>query len=268
MSLRDDVIANACFFTQAILASQSQTLTWLSLNYIHLNLKSPVLLPNLQTLEVFRCRVEGWDNLCRSVPALKHLCLDDAIVSGGASAFPASALLEELLIDGCHDFEGVPVPWLSAYSKSFPSLRFLETDVICADTLSNILKNSHNLEEFSCYSIDDNKKPTDQHLAVICQLARPSLRSLNLTFGNFSHQGLEHFIASFPVSVRSLTLMAFSSALTLSLFRSLVQLPLRTLDLTDNTVSREDLEELESIANAKKQVGLEIFMFNLKITQE
>lgn len=257
-------IANGNFFSESLLASQSQVLTSLYFSNVFLQVKSVVLMPNLETLVLFRSRVEGWDNLCRSVPALKDMRMEDVNASGDMTSFTAIALLENLCVYTCRDLKVSGTQWFDAYSKSLVSLRRLRTDVISVDSLTTILKNNPDLEEL-CIGEDDLDVLTDKHLAVICRFARPSLRSLSLHGGHYSQRGLKRFIAKFPVSVKSLTLIY--PGLNVSHIRSLLQLALREIQFMGPILRREDLEEIERMAVATNPDELELYVRSLRMSE-
>lgn len=127
----EDDNANRAVLPQTLLASQSQSLTSLDLLHINLIVNSLELLPKLQTLRLYGCHVEGWENLCGSVPALKDLTLSGVKALGDISAFPATGLLEKLDISEC-GLKGLAVSWYYFFSRvsdvlapmSFPSTRW------------------------------------------------------------------------------------------------------------------------------------------------
>lgn len=257
--------ASRTFLPQTLLASQSQSLTSLDLYDICLELKSVLLMPNLRDLHLSMCRVEGWDNLLRSVPALKDIRLYGVIASGNMTAFTASSLLEGLFICSCSGLKVSGEPWHTACSASFANLRRLSTDAISDGVLTTFLHNSIYLEELSI-SERVTSVLMDELLPVICRRARSSLRSLTL-WGNFSQQGLERFIASFPDSITDFSL-TLEIDLTLSQFRTLLRLPLRILDLSGNAVSRKDLEEMQGIEVTMYSPDLKLCMDDLIVLSD
>jgi hypothetical protein len=62
-------------FIRSFVATQWLSLTTLHCRYLHLVMDQALNLPNVGTLELDGCRVEGWEHICNSVTALKHLKL-------------------------------------------------------------------------------------------------------------------------------------------------------------------------------------------------
>lgn len=65
--LRDDN------FAPTFLAPHCNSLTSMSVYYMDFKVDSRIAFPNLKSLSLWKCRVEGWEELCQSLTALKHL---------------------------------------------------------------------------------------------------------------------------------------------------------------------------------------------------
>ena len=229
----------------------------LSLDHVQWTVPALISLPKLQSLKFILCRVEGWENLCKSFNSLKNLSLR-YVTSSGISAFPLPTRLETLEVRNCSDLNDDGPEWLDKHCESFPRLRKLMTDSISEETLISILENSRCLEEFG-YWTSGRIKLTAYHMAAICRRAPPSLRSLSLYKGNYSEYDLENFIDHLPSSVTSLDLYRCRS-LTPYLLSRLLELPaLRELSLTGIQDLSAKVQELEKVAKTQKPARLEKF---------
>jgi hypothetical protein len=257
-------------FWQTFFAPNCKTLTTLRLQDVKLTMNSNMELPNLQSLVILHCSLEGWDKLCRSLTSLTHLQLCDVQLSGVhteeiLSFFPPDSIrsLVTLRIGCVSKSNRLPSPWLNAFATSLLSLRSLSVDAISVDALENVLRNCPKLKEYSHLPFEYRRGTgaTNEHLQVISQFAPASLKVLALRLGQFSTRDLTAFAASFPVSVTFLDLCGSHSLSTGSL-RALFRLPLRDLFLQGMSVPPEYQSEVEHVLQTERPVRLRKFVWN------
>lgn len=88
---------------------------------------------------------------------------------------------------------------------------------------------------------------------MISRLAPANLRLLKITHGEYSIQGMNAFLASFPPSIDSLDLSLCHGMATEHL-RALLQIPLRELFVNEAYVDREYRDEMNAIAEEAERL--------------
>lgn len=248
---------------QSLLSSHSQSLESISVSYSDFAFGSLLSVQSLQEIHVHDSPLKGWDNLFRSLKCLKSLSFDDVIISGAIPFVSVPTQLETLILDIHCESAGLVAAWLDGNCRSFTSLRALHVRRLPAKTLAKILDNCPTLVELTYlqaeYRPDEFFPPGDDHLQAVSRLAPASLQSLSLFYGSFTSHGFSVFIAEFPPSITRLDIFG-SRGLDPSNFRLLLQLPsLRYLDVSDISVEKKDIREMEEIAKSVTSPGFQVF---------
>jgi hypothetical protein len=250
-------------FTQTFIASQSVTLTSICLTHANIVIPSPIALPNLETLKIADCVLEGWPNLCVALQSLKTLEMIDValpnITLSGPYSGPVFPSLENLTHESLEDYLGDCNPWIDAYVTCLPNLSQISTGYISPGTLNSLLIHCPRLEVYNGRPQRTERNTTrlgrftDSYLAIFTQFfaaQRPALQSLCLAGADFSQEAFESFMSCIPPSITSLELF-FCQGLTPLLLRGLVCLPFRKLALNTAFILPEIEREMNAIATAK-----------------
>jgi hypothetical protein len=254
-------------FARTFVATQWHSLTTLRCDSLCFALDQAINLPNLQSLELTSCRLEGWDHLCNSFTMLKRLKLEWTEFVGLRIRDVLSTLpprirrtLRALVVFFDRIIDGENASWFSAYASSFTSLQEFNSDQISVETLTSLLPHCPLLEIVQRHGGHDRHEtlPTDAHLKTLSERAPPSLRYVSMKQGNFSSECLAHFVQSCGASLQFLDLDC-CSGLTPSILRAMFQLPLRELSLMYMTVRPEHRQELERMYYQEKPQTLRNF---------
>lgn len=248
-------------------------LKWMNLYSVSVSVVSALSFPNLQSLSLTFCEIDGWKTLCNGLVSLKHLKLFWVNLEGIAardvlSSFPEHVLgsLETCNIKSDDEVSQPSALWLEDYSMRLPNLRELEVFSISVPTLNRVLANSSNLEKFSYIASREESGycPEDEHLVAFSLHTLPSLKSLTLLEGDFSEIALDSFLASFPLSIRNLTLHC-EGMISPKLLRSYFRLSLWRLDL-GHMLCKSDKHEKEIKFIAREEKPEKLKLFQLKTT--
>ena len=228
----------------------------LSFNYVD----PSITFPNLTSLCLYDCRLEGWKNFFKSLTSLKHLALNDTELVGIAPNdilyhIPdnVSRRLETLRI--CYKSHP-DVSRVEAHFPSLPSLRKLTLYYLSPTSLASLFTYIPNLESLcfvplrnlSCGSL------SHAHLEVFTRFSLPSLKMLTLHGGDFTSDSIMAFAVKCPPSLRALKLSR-CRGITPSSLRSLLRLPLSQLTVIGLGIF--DSQELKDIVETEKNEGFE-----------
>jgi hypothetical protein len=251
-------------FVRTFVATQWHSLSSLRCASLCFTLDRVIYLPSLRILELDRCRVEGWENLCSSVTVLEKLKLKSNEFVGLRTSDILSTLprrigrnIEVFEIRFDHSIKDHDASWFSAYASSFTRLREFSTDQISVETLTALLKHCPSLETLHFYAFP----ASNALLKILSKQMLLNLKSVTLHGGKFSSEVLADFVKSCPI-LQYLSLYT-CQGLTPSILRAMFQLPLlRELSLGNMSVREEYLQELNRISHQEKPVQLKNFSYS------
>lgn len=234
---------------QRLLSFHCQSLRSVSVSSSSFAITSPLFLPNLQSIDVYRCQLVGWENICGSLTSLKNLSFYFTTIPGMHPFVPNPERLKTLNLDMFNE-EQLAEKWLDEHHARFSRLLRLVIPRLPAQTFANVLKHSRTLVDLTC------PNSRDEHLMALSKHAPASLKSLDTYASRFSELGLSAFVEAFPPSITRLRL-AGSSGLTPSSFRCLLKLPsLGYLDIGGMNAGESNIPEMKEIAKKGRLPGL------------
>jgi hypothetical protein len=267
-----DLLSNSDFkmdtsFVRTFVAPQWLYLSSLQCESLYLEIDVHISLHNLRYLSLTSCRVEGWENLCKSLIKLDSLRLDSVELVGVPTKFILAWFYENTIRSllrlsvtfskSTTDYEG---PWLSICAPYLESLRYLNVSHISADTLQEVLDKCTKLDHLELSGIKDQPEshPNNALVSALSRSNPKSLVYLLITQSRFSREGWLNLIRSCPTTVKTLILREFQG-LTPTILRELLKLPIQNLELECFVDQQKEAKMYEHIVDTEAPPKLSVY---------